>query len=110
MDLQFCRSKSYLLSRRAKRIAVDGRDCVDFSYPASPVGIEVIPNKDDEEFELRKSTEKEVMVALTNEIVTIIGICGMVGVGKIMLHDLMMMVDVRMCWWLSDSTVMAVAR
>ncbi|PHU28698.1 hypothetical protein BC332_00791 [Capsicum chinense] len=76
MDLQFCRSNSYLPSKRAKKIAVDGRDYVDFSYPPPPVGIDATPRKVDDEFELRKSTEKEVMVALTDENIAIIGICG----------------------------------
>ncbi|KAM3263873.1 hypothetical protein P3L10_000867 [Capsicum annuum] len=58
-NLQFCRSNSYLLSRRAKKIAVDGRDYVDFSYPAPPVGIEATPNKADEKFASRKSIEEE---------------------------------------------------
>ncbi|KAF3622439.1 hypothetical protein FXO38_31281 [Capsicum annuum] len=75
MNLQFCRSNSYLLSRRAKKIAVDGGDYVDFSYPAPLVGIEAIPNNGDEEFASRKSIEEEVMVALRNESITIIGIC-----------------------------------
>ncbi|KAM3263870.1 hypothetical protein P3L10_000864 [Capsicum annuum] len=79
----FSVSNSYLLSRRAKKIAMGGIDYVDFSYPAPPVGIEATPRKDDDEFELRKSTEEEVLVALTDESVTITGICGMVGVGKI---------------------------
>ncbi|KAF3632279.1 hypothetical protein FXO38_26214 [Capsicum annuum] len=76
MDLQFCRSNSYLPSKSAKKIAVDGRDYVDFSYPPPPVGIDATPRKVDDEFELRKSTEEEVMVALTDESITIIGICG----------------------------------
>ncbi|PHT50955.1 hypothetical protein CQW23_10702 [Capsicum baccatum] len=76
MNLQFCRSNSYLLSRRAKKIAVDGRDYVDFSYPAPPIGIEATPKKADEEFASRKSIEEEVMVALRNESITIIGKCG----------------------------------
>ncbi|KAF3651442.1 hypothetical protein FXO37_18004 [Capsicum annuum] len=78
MDLQFCRSNSYLPSKRAKKIAVDGRDYVDFSYPPPPVGIDATPRKVDDEFELRKSTEEEVMVALTDENITIIGISGYV--------------------------------
>ncbi|PHU28702.1 Ribose-phosphate pyrophosphokinase 2, chloroplastic [Capsicum chinense] len=62
---------------RAKKIAMGGIDYVDFSYPAPPVGIEATPRKDNDEFELRKSTEEEVLVALTDESVTITGICGM---------------------------------
>ncbi|PHU28696.1 hypothetical protein BC332_00789 [Capsicum chinense] len=86
-------SDSYLLSRRAKKIAMDvlqlqtkGRDYVDFSYPApTSVGIEAIPSKGDEEFESRKLIEKEVMVALRDESVIVIGVYGMGGVGKIKL-------------------------
>ncbi|KAM3263875.1 hypothetical protein P3L10_000869 [Capsicum annuum] len=62
MDLQFCRSNSYLPSKSAKKIAVDGRDYVDFSYPPPPVGIDATPRKVDDEFELRKSTEEEETV------------------------------------------------
>ncbi|WMV43414.1 hypothetical protein MTR67_036799 [Solanum verrucosum] len=46
MDLQFCRSNSYLLSIRAEKIAVnvlqfqtEGKYYVNFSYSAPPVGI-----------------------------------------------------------------------
>lgn len=79
MDLQFCRSNSHLLSRRAKKIAVDvlgiqteRKDYVNFGSRAPPVGIGA---KDEEEVESRKSKEEEVSFS-------IIGICGMGGVGK----------------------------
>ncbi|XP_055821106.1 uncharacterized protein LOC129889722 isoform X2 [Solanum dulcamara] len=65
MDLQFCRSNSHWLSRRAKKIAADvlgiqteRKDYVNFSSRAPPVGIGA---KDEQEFESRKSKEEERM-------------------------------------------------
>ncbi|KAG5570432.1 hypothetical protein H5410_060198 [Solanum commersonii] len=75
----------YSLSRRAKKIELelielrnDGNAYAVFSYPI--VEIEVIPRNSGEEFDSRKLQEEEVMAALKDGRVAVIGICGMGGV------------------------------
>ncbi|KAH0648523.1 hypothetical protein KY285_033771 [Solanum tuberosum] len=84
MDLQFCRSNSYLLSIRAEKIAVnvlqfqtEGKYYVNFSSSAPPVGI--------------GAKDEEVMESLRDGSFSIIEICGMEGVGKKSEEDCSMM-------------------
>ncbi|KAL3533473.1 hypothetical protein ACH5RR_006994 [Cinchona calisaya] len=79
----------YSLSREAKKTARDSVELrdnghfVSISIPAYPADLEPIPARSDEiEFQSRKAKEEEIMDALKNNNVNMIGICGMGGVGK----------------------------
>ncbi|KAF5945000.1 hypothetical protein HYC85_015228 [Camellia sinensis] len=78
----------YALSRKATKwtqVAVELRRDGKFkkvSCSALPVGIESLSSRSFKEFESRVSTMNEIIETLKNDQISMIGICGMLGMGK----------------------------
>ena len=102
----------YSLSRNAKKTSEKlvelqnkGNEYTSFAYPAPPMQ-KIVITEDCKDFDSRMTTTKEVMDALEDDEIRMIGICGMPGVGKTtMVQEVAKRVEVKK---LFDEVVMAV--